>query len=135
MIIDWHNLAYSILALRLGDSHPLVLIAEWYEKVFSRTATANLAVSEAMARTLKRDFLIQSPLLVLHDRPAESFQPLTPEQRLSFLARLRRLLHQPPQRRHLEPSLHVSTYRTASEAEESLEARRHSGEAEGQHLS
>jgi beta-1,4-mannosyltransferase len=88
MIIDWHNLAYSILALRLGDSHPLVLIAKWYEKVFSRTATAHLAVSEAMARTLKRDFLIQSSLLVLHDRPAESFQPLTPEQRLSFLARL-----------------------------------------------
>lgn len=29
MIIDWHNLGYSILALRLGDSHPFVRIAKW----------------------------------------------------------------------------------------------------------
>ena len=29
VIIDWHNLGYSILALRLGDKHPFVQIAKW----------------------------------------------------------------------------------------------------------
>lgn len=30
LIIDWHNTAYSILALKLGNGHPLVKIARWY---------------------------------------------------------------------------------------------------------
>lgn len=29
VIIDWHNLGYSILALKLGPSHLLVRIAKW----------------------------------------------------------------------------------------------------------
>jgi len=28
IIIDWHNLGYSILALKLGEAHPLVNIAK-----------------------------------------------------------------------------------------------------------
>lgn len=30
LIIDWHNLGYSILALKLGDGHPLVHLAKWF---------------------------------------------------------------------------------------------------------
>lgn len=30
VIIDWHNLGYSILALKLGNDHRLVKIAKWY---------------------------------------------------------------------------------------------------------
>lgn len=30
IIIDWHNLGYSILALKLGEGNPLVKIAKWY---------------------------------------------------------------------------------------------------------
>lgn len=30
VIIDWHNLGYSILALKLGDNHPFVIVAKWY---------------------------------------------------------------------------------------------------------
>lgn len=29
VIIDWHNLGYSILALRLGNEHPFVKVATW----------------------------------------------------------------------------------------------------------
>lgn len=29
VIIDWHNLGYSILALKLGPNHLLVRIAKW----------------------------------------------------------------------------------------------------------
>ena len=32
IIIDWHNLGYSILALKLGASHPFVTIATWYAR-------------------------------------------------------------------------------------------------------
>lgn len=30
IIIDWHNLGYSILGMRLGDTHTLVKVAKWY---------------------------------------------------------------------------------------------------------
>lgn len=32
VIVDWHNLGYSILALNVqgGDDHPLVRVARWY---------------------------------------------------------------------------------------------------------
>ena len=39
LVIDWHNFGYSILALRLGRSHPLVKISEWYEPTAISTAS------------------------------------------------------------------------------------------------
>lgn len=55
VIIDWHNLGYSILALRLGKSHPLVDIARRFEHYFGRSAYAHLFVTNAM-----KEFLVQS---------------------------------------------------------------------------
>lgn len=83
LIIDWHNFGYSILALRLGPSHPLVRIAEWYEGFFSGGATAHFAVTRAMCRVLKEKWDIAA--VPLHDRPPSHFQPLTPSQRSNFL--------------------------------------------------
>jgi beta-1,4-mannosyltransferase len=71
VIIDWHNLGYSILALKLGHRHPFVRIATWYivaryenylvlncrfrfEAWFGRNAYAHLFVTQAM-----RDFLVR----------------------------------------------------------------------------
>ena len=88
LVIDWHNLGYSVLALRLGTSHPLVHVSRFLERYFSRSASAHLAVSEVMARFLKCDFRLSAPIVVLHDRPASCFQPLSPERRLAFLGRL-----------------------------------------------
>ena len=83
LIIDWHNFGYSILALRLGPSHPLVKVAEWYEGWFARGATAHFAVTNAMCRVLKTKWGIEA--LPLHDRPAEHFQHLTVQQRTEVL--------------------------------------------------
>ncbi|MCJ1356996.1 MAG: mannosyltransferase [Icmadophila ericetorum] len=90
LIIDWHNFGYSILALRLGDRHPLVSISKWYERFFSHSAYAHFTVTEAMARILKRDYPItnQANIFPLHDRPFGSFKPLTPIEGLTFLGRL-----------------------------------------------
>jgi beta-1,4-mannosyltransferase len=86
LVIDWHNFGYSILALKLGESHSLVRISKIYEIVFSKTASAHFTVTNAMARVLKKSF--NEEAFVLHDRPASHFQPLTPEQRISFLKQL-----------------------------------------------
>ena len=82
--IDWHNFGYTILALKLGENHPLVKISEAYEKWFSRSADVNFTVSEAMSRQLKREFRIKAPVRRLYDRPNPDFKPLDPEQRQEF---------------------------------------------------
>lgn len=87
LVIDWHNFGYSILALKLGVRHPLVVISKWYERFFCGGAIAHFCVTNAMARILKEDFHItEAPILPLHDRPASHFRPVVDEEeRLQFL--------------------------------------------------
>ena len=84
-MIDWHNFGYSILALKLGGSHPLVKISQNYEYTLARFATAHFCVSNAMRRVLKDEYAITTRILPLHDRPTLDFQPLLKSQRISFL--------------------------------------------------
>jgi beta-1,4-mannosyltransferase len=86
LVIDWHNFGYSILALKLGNSHPLVRISEWYEKVFARAATHHFTVTNAMARVLRDDYGVTAK--ALHDRPASLFKPIDANERSKFLSRL-----------------------------------------------
>ncbi|KAL8841864.1 MAG: hypothetical protein Q9170_000737 [Blastenia crenularia] len=87
LIIDWHNFGFSILGLKLGPTHPLVRVARLFEQTFSAKAYAHLVVSNAMARALREEWKLLSPILPLHDRPFAQFQPLGKVQRLNFLAR------------------------------------------------
>lgn len=86
LIIDWHNFGYSILALRLGQSHPVVKIADRFEGFFAWRAEAHFAVTDAMTRVLKEKWGLDAK--ALHDRPPKHFQPLSSEQRAAFLHRL-----------------------------------------------
>lgn len=88
LIIDWHNFGHSILALKLGPRHPLVGISKWYERTFSKSATAHFTVTDAMARVLKEDYHIAAPIFPLHDRPASHFQPMNSSERFAFLGQL-----------------------------------------------
>ena len=45
-VVDWHNLGYTLLQLRLGQWHPAVRLARWYERRDARGADANLCVSQ-----------------------------------------------------------------------------------------
>jgi beta-1,4-mannosyltransferase len=64
--VDWHNYGFSLLGLRLGDSHWLVRVARWYEFRAGRLAARHLCVScvmreDLMLRGIRAD--------VLYDRP------------------------------------------------------------------
>lgn len=85
LVIDWHNFGYSILALRLGKSHPLVRISQYYEHTLARFATAHFSVTNAMGRVLRDEYAITTPILPLHDRPRPDFRLLTKSQRIAFL--------------------------------------------------
>lgn len=56
LVIDWHNFGYTILGIKLGNSHPLVKISKWYEGFFGKGAYANFTVTDKMATVLKKDF-------------------------------------------------------------------------------
>lgn len=75
-MIDWHNFGYSILALKLGQNHPLVKLSIWYERVFCKYALAHLCVTDAMKSVLEQEFDLKAPILPLHDRPASHFGPI-----------------------------------------------------------
>lgn len=86
LVIDWHNFGYSILALKLGNDHPLVKISKVYEQFLGKFAHSNFAVTNAMCDVLRSEFGITQPLFPLHDRPAPLFVPLTNSQRIAFLS-------------------------------------------------
>jgi beta-1,4-mannosyltransferase len=75
LVIDWHNLGYSMLALRLGRRHIAVRLARWMERIAGRRANAHLCVSRGFARYLEEKFGIKG-VSVLYDRPASVFVPL-----------------------------------------------------------
>ncbi|KAF2983697.1 hypothetical protein EK904_011453, partial [Melospiza melodia maxima] len=83
LIIDWHNYGYSIMSLSHGRSHPLVLLAKWYEKLFGRLSDYNLCVTDAMRKDLWVNFKIKA--VTLYDRPASYFKetPLDLQHNLS----------------------------------------------------
>src|SRR5204863_3538044 len=68
-VIDWHNMGYSVLRLRIGQWHPAVRLARWLERHDARHANASLAVSRGRAEFLQSRFGLQNTDL-LCDPPA-----------------------------------------------------------------
>jgi beta-1,4-mannosyltransferase len=75
LVIDWHNLGYTILALRLGRRHIAVRLGRWLEQIAGRSADAHLCVSRGFGKFLAERFKL-SPVHVLYDRPASAFVPI-----------------------------------------------------------
>jgi beta-1,4-mannosyltransferase len=74
-VIDWHNIGYTVLRLRMGQWHPAVRLARWLERRDARHAAASLCVSRGLAEFLKSRFGLQNTH-VLYDRPASIFSPM-----------------------------------------------------------
>lgn len=74
-IIDWHNYAYSILALSVGKDHKLVKISKWFEFYFGRKSDGNLCVTKAMKDDLLNLHSIEA--VTFYDRPPDIFKAVT----------------------------------------------------------
>jgi beta-1,4-mannosyltransferase len=68
LVIDWHNLSHTILAVPLGEDHRAVRALARSERRWGRRADGHLAVSKALADWLQREWKISAT--VLYDRPA-----------------------------------------------------------------
>lgn len=75
LVIDWHNLGYSMLALRLGRRHLAVRLGRWLEMIAGRAADGHLCVSRGFSKFLIDRFKL-SGVRVLYDRPASAFVPI-----------------------------------------------------------
>lgn len=78
VIIDWHNLAFSILKLKYNGNqwNPLVLISMVIEFLSCRNATYHLTVTQAMKTFLVDKFKLNPErIFVLYDRPSLQFRP------------------------------------------------------------
>ena len=82
-VIDWHNLGYTVLRLRLGRWNPAVRFARWFERRDARRVDANLCVSRGLAAFLESRFQVQHAR-VLYDRPAAAFTPMERADRERF---------------------------------------------------
>jgi len=86
LVIDWHNLAYSILALKHGRRRWLVALARRYEELLGRRGAAHFCVTEAMRGFLAREFGVGA--VVLYDRPPAAFRPLPVDEKHALIERL-----------------------------------------------
>lgn len=71
LIVDWHNLSHTILAVPLGEEHRAVRSLARSEKRWARRADAHLAVSQALADWLRREVRVSAT--VVRDRPPAFF--------------------------------------------------------------
>lgn len=81
LVIDWHNLNYTILNLKFNNlNHPLVRFLKYYEKVLGRFAWLNITVTAKMEEFLVQEFgFNEKRVVTLYDRPAKQFVPLSDE--------------------------------------------------------
>ncbi|XP_017887486.1 chitobiosyldiphosphodolichol beta-mannosyltransferase [Ceratina calcarata] len=86
LILDWHNYAYTLMVLNLGNDHLLVKITKLVESYFGSRADRNFCVSQAMKEDLERNWGVKAK--VLYDRPAKEFRPISLTEKHEFLLSL-----------------------------------------------
>lgn len=77
VIIDWHNLSYTILALRFRSTGIIVRLARALERWTGRSAFAHLCVTNALKQHLQENWKVKGPVKVLYDRPPSHFRKAT----------------------------------------------------------
>lgn len=77
VVIDWHNLNYTILNLRFQNAnHPFVRLMKLYESFLGRFADLNITVTKKMKKFLINDFgVAKSKVTTFYDRPGMQFMP------------------------------------------------------------
>jgi beta-1,4-mannosyltransferase len=72
LVLDWHNLGWTMLIARFRRTHPLVRVARQLERLSARLADTHLTVSDALAQHLQRTWGLTA-VQVVRDRPADVF--------------------------------------------------------------
>lgn len=88
VIIDWHNLGFTMFEEREGKRSTVAELSKHLEKYFTSWASGHFCVSERMRTWLKSEFGVEA--VVLYDRPSSSFSTEAPSiaQRHALLSRL-----------------------------------------------
>ncbi|OQR87949.1 hypothetical protein ACHHYP_07781 [Achlya hypogyna] len=86
LVIDWHNMGYTVLSLSIGENHIFVKIARAFEKFFGRLADGHFCVTQAMQAWLQDNWDI-SPV-VLYDKPPQFFKPTAVDVQHELFTRL-----------------------------------------------
>jgi beta-1,4-mannosyltransferase len=87
VVVDWHNLTSSVLALRLGERHVLVRTMAVYERAAARFADGHLCVSRAMADTVS-GWRGTKTVHVFRDRAGDQFARTSAERRGAWQRRI-----------------------------------------------
>lgn len=85
IIVDWHNLNWSILNLKYkNENNKMVRFMKMYEKYCARkVADFNITVSQTLKEYLIETFqLKKDKVLTLYDRPSNIFSPLDSREQL-----------------------------------------------------
>ncbi|EGC39092.1 hypothetical protein DICPUDRAFT_52859 [Dictyostelium purpureum] len=87
LVIDWHNLGYTLLQLSLNkpSSHPIIRIATFIERFFAKNAYAHLFVTKEMKNQLVRDWDLKGKTYVFHDKASPIFKHLNNKDQIEFL--------------------------------------------------
>ncbi len=88
ILLDWHNLGFSIYEENLGKQHMLVRVSRSLEWSLSKFAHGHLCVSQALQAWLRANFGVTAT--VFYDRPPAIFQAdlLTLPERHALLLKL-----------------------------------------------
>jgi beta-1,4-mannosyltransferase len=88
LLVDWHNLGFSMFTDRHGPNHPLVRLARCLERLLVASADFHICVSAALQGWLCDHFSVRAT--VLYDRPPAVFfasRALSAESRHEVLTR------------------------------------------------
>ena len=121
LIIDWHNLGFSMLSNSRISS-----VAKLYEQVMAPLADGHLCVTAAMMRYLEQEFKIlnrDERIRVLHDCPPDMFRPLAAEEQHHFLSKMHnKLCGNCPKRWHQNLSVPRQTLFTEQITKDELQS-------------
>jgi beta-1,4-mannosyltransferase len=85
-VIDWHNLAHTIVAIRLGESHRAVKAIARSERRWARRADGHITVSKALAAWLSSHYGVTAS--IVYDRPSAAFTRTAPSASVAMWTKL-----------------------------------------------
>lgn len=79
LVIDWHNLGYTIFGLKYGERSVMTRLCKWYERRLGKAfGKRHMCVTDAMRTFLETEWKLKN-VTVMKDRPAERFHAAAQE--------------------------------------------------------